>query len=274
MRKLPLVVASLLLVGTATAARLKDQTRNEFESYVAAAEASMDKSIAGEEPFLWVDRLPGERENLRKGNILVDRVGAEKSIKIKDGLIHDWVGTVFIPGSLDEVISMLKDYDHHAEIYPEVVESKLLEMNGNYLRGYLRLKKKQVITVVLSTELEITYYKVNEDRWHSRAYSTRISEVSDAGKASERELPDGEGHGFMWRLYSYWRFEKAEDGVIAECRTISLSRKIPFGLGFIISPFVDGLPRESLFGVLAATREAVQKDQVNAMRESSADFGS
>ena len=43
MRKLPLVVASLLLLSTATAARLKEQTRNEFETYVAAAEASMDK---------------------------------------------------------------------------------------------------------------------------------------------------------------------------------------------------------------------------------------
>ena len=274
MRKLPLVVASLLLLSTATAARLKEQTRNEFETYVAAAEASMDKSIEGEGPFLWIDSLPSGRENLRKGTVLVDRVGAEKSIKIKDGLIHDWVGTVFIPGSLDDVISMLKDYDHHSEIYPEVVESKLLEMNGNYLRGYLRLKKKQVITVVLSTELEINYYQIDRNRWHSRAYSTRVSEVSDAGKASERELPDGEGRGFMWRLYSYWRFEEVKDGVFAECRTISLSRKIPFGLGFIISPFVDGLPRESLLGVLTATRDAVQKDQVNAMRESPADFGS
>jgi len=88
MRKLPLVVASLFLLSTATAAKLKDQTRSEFEEYVASAEASMDKTIKGQEPYLWVDSQPGEREGLRDGDILIDRVGTEKSIKIKDGLIH------------------------------------------------------------------------------------------------------------------------------------------------------------------------------------------
>ncbi len=274
MRKLPLVVAALFLLSTATAAKLKDQTRSEFEEYVASAEASMDRAIKGEQPYLWVDSLPGERARLRDGNILIDRVGTEKSIKIKDGLIHDWIGAVFIPATLDEVMKMLKDYDHHDEIYPEVIDSKLLEMNGNQLRGFLRLKKKQIITVILNTEHEVTYYQVDKDRWHSRSYTTRISEVANAGKPSEYELPDGEGQGFMWELYAYWRFEKVEGGVFAECRTISLSRKIPFGLGFLISPFVDGLPRESLFGVLTATRNAVKNNQINVSRRSSADYGS
>ncbi len=274
MRKLPLVVASLFLLSTATAAKLKDQTRSEFEAYVASAEASMNKAIRGEQPYLWVDSLPGERERLRDGNIHIDRVGAKKSIKIKDGLIHDWIGAVFIPATLDEVIEMLKDYDHHKDIYPEVVDSKLLEMNGNRLRGYLRLKKKQIITVVFSTEHEVTYYQVDEKRWHSRSYSTRISEVDHPGKPSERELPDGEGQGFMWKLYAYWRFEEVEGGVFAECRTISLSRKIPFGLGFIISPFIDDLPRKSLFGVLTATRNAVKNNQINVSRRNSRDYGS
>ena len=276
MRKLPLVVASLLLLGTATAAKLKDQTRSEFEEYVASAEASMDKAIKGEQPYLWVDSLPGERERLRNGNVLVDRVGATKSIQIKDGLIHDWIGAVFIPATFNDVTELLKDYDSHEDIYPEVVDSKLLEMDGNRLRGYLRLKKKQIITVVLSTEHEVTYYQVDEDRWHSRSYSTRVSEVSNVGKPSEHELPDGEGRGFMWKLYAYWRFEEVEDGVFAECRTISLSRKIPFGLGFLISPFIDGLPRESLFGMLTATRNAVHSSQINARvrRKDLEDYGS
>lgn len=274
MRRLPLVVVWFVLLGTATAARLEKQTRSEFEAYVASAEAAMEESLAAEQPYLWVDHLPGERARLREGQILVDRMGSEKSIKIKDGLIHDWVGTVFIPASVDDVITMLKDYDHHEDIYPEVMDSKLLQIDGDYLRGFLRLKKKQIITVVLNTEHEVTYYEIDEKRWHSRSYSTRISEVVDAGKPSERDLPDGEGRGFMWRLYAYWRFEEVEDGVFAECRTISLSRSIPFGLGFLISPFVDGLPRESLLGVLTATRDAVGRHGQNASRKDSADFGS
>jgi hypothetical protein len=258
MKKLPALVVSLSLLTFASAAKLKERTLAEFQEYVASAEAAMDKNLEDDDPFLWVDSQPSGRERLRDGKILVERVGSTKSIKIKDGLIHDWVGTVFIPTTPENVIELLRDYDNHQEIYPEVIQSRLVSLNGDNLQGYLRLKKKKVITVILATELDVTYYKVDETRWHSRSHSTRISEVTDVGKTSERELPDGEGHGFMWRLNSYWRFEQVKDGVIAECRTISLSRKIPFGLGWIISPFVDGLPRESLAGMLTATRQAIE----------------
>ncbi len=56
----------------------------------------------------------------------------------------------------------------------------------------------------------------------------------------------------------YWRIEEAEGGAFVECLTISLSRQIPFGLGWAIKPFVTSLPRESLEGTLEATRVAVK----------------
>ena len=62
----------------------------------------------------------------------------------------------------------------------------------------------------------------------------------------------------MWRLNSYWRFATDGDGLIVECRAISLTRDIPFGLGFIIEPIVKNLPRESLVNTLTATRRALE----------------
>jgi hypothetical protein len=123
------------------------------------------------------------------------------------------------------------------------------------------LRRKKVITVVLSTEHEARYSQVSDNRWYGRSYSTKIAEVDNAGKPNEKELPVGEDHGFLWRLYAYWFIEEAEDGVFVESVSVSLSRQIPFGLGWIVKPFVTSLPRESLEGMLQATRVAVKQIQ-------------
>ncbi len=43
--------------------------------------------------------------------------------------------------------------------------------------------------------------------------------------------------------------------------SVSLSRQIPFGLGWVVKPFVTSLPRESLEGTLQATRVAIKQLQ-------------
>jgi hypothetical protein len=45
--------------------------------------------------------------------------------------------------------------------------------------------------------------------------------------------------------------------VFVECRAISLSRNVPLGLGWLIEPIIQKLPRESLINTLAATRHAL-----------------
>ncbi len=67
-------------------------------------------------------------------------------------------------------------------------------------------------------------------------------------------MPPGEGHGFLWRLYSYWRFQEKDGGVYVECEAVSLTRKVPTGLGWLIDPIIRNLPRESLSNTLHATR--------------------
>jgi hypothetical protein len=68
--------------------------------------------------------------------------------------------------------------------------------------------------------------------------------------------PDA-GYGFLWRLHSYWRFEKRDAGVVVECRAVSLTRDVPFGLGWAIEPIIEKLPKESLINTLEATRQAL-----------------
>lgn len=67
----------------------------------------------------------------------------------------------------------------------------------------------------------------------------------------------GEDGGYLWRMNLYWRLEQEDDGVFAECHSLSLSRDIPRGVGWIVKPFVRSMPRESLEQSLQATRLAV-----------------
>lgn len=42
-----------------------------------------------------------------------------------------------------------------------------------------------------------------------------------------------------------------------ECRAISLSRNVPLGLGWMIEPIIQKLPRESLIKTLEDARQAL-----------------
>jgi hypothetical protein len=121
----------------------------------------------------------------------------------------------------------------------------------------LRLLKRKVMTVVLDTDHDVHYESLDRKRWTCRSHTTRIAEVENAGTAVERVLSPDTGYGFLWRLFSYWRFQERDDGVYVECRAISLTRDVPFGLGWIIEPIIQKLPKESLINTLEATRRAL-----------------
>ncbi|HWQ52489.1 MAG TPA: hypothetical protein VN442_02315 [Bryobacteraceae bacterium] len=241
---------------TAATAELQPATVQAFDSYIRAAEAAMQPHSA----FLWVDQDPERVKQVRAGQVLSQPWAKRAETSVPSGLIHDWMGAAFIPGvTLDRTLAMVQDYDRHAKIYPEVIASKLLSRNGGDFKVYLRLLKKKVLTVVLNTQHDVRYTRVSPQRVSSRSYSTRITEVENAGKPGERELPPGRDHGFLWRLYSYWRFEERDGGVYIECRAISLTRSVPTGLGWLVEPIIRNLPRESLAGTLTATRGSLAK---------------
>ena len=128
----------------------------------------------------------------------------------------------------------------------------------------LRLLKRKVLTVVLNTGHEVHYRQLGPLRWRSVAYGTRIAEVRDPGKPQEQELPPGTGHGFLWRLNSYWTFQERDGGTYVECEAISLSRDVPKSLAWLIEPIVRKLPRESLENTLRATRRAFEQPRKGA----------
>ncbi len=244
---------------TVSIVQLKPETLDAFQAYVRDAEQAMQPSLSCHSSFLWTDDNPDRARRVRKGEIPSQLWAGELLARVPSGLIHDWIGAVFIPHTtVAKTLARVQDYDNHKNIYqPEVMDSRLLSHHGNDFTIFLRLLKKKIITVVIDTEHDVHYQRVSDDRWFLRSHTTRVSEVDDAGKANEKIYPPDTGYGFLWRLYSYWRFMAEGDNVIVECRAISLTRDVPLGLGFILEPIIKNLPRESLINTLKATKQAL-----------------
>lgn len=264
-----LLAASLAMPQWLRAEQLTKQTEGAFGRYVQACEARMDNEVARRTDFLFIDTLPQSKRDqadadLKNGQVVIkqDLTGNSSStVPIPGGLVHNWTGIVFIPGvSMSDVISVLQDYDQAARHYsPQVLKSKILEHSGNDFRVFLRLKQVHLIAVVLDTDYEVHYTFLDSAHVISRSYSTRIAEVENAGEPQERDMPVGDDDGFLWRLYSYWRFYQSEAGVYVQCNAISLTRDVPTGLGWLIRPFLETIPKDSLRFSLESTRNALIK---------------
>jgi len=250
------------MAQTATPIKLKQETLQAFEAYIRGAEAGMEQTVNGGDQFLWADANPERSRQVRDGNVAAEFWSGRGPVKVPNGLIHDWIGAALIPGvAVEDVLTLVQDYDNHKNIYkPEVVASRLISHHDNDFQIYLRLLKKKIITVILDTDHDVHYRSLDRTHWTCRSYTTRIAEVEDAGTPKERVLPPDTGYGFLWRLYSYWQFQEREGGVYLECRAISLTRDVPLGLGWIIEPIIQKLPKESLIHTLEATRQALHAE--------------
>jgi hypothetical protein len=265
-----LVLAAIFLLGPVSfgnAAELKPKTEAAFNKYVAATEARINSELRPGGPFLYIDTLPDDARNsayqqLKNGEILVEKQETKApgvSADVPDGMVHHWVGLAFIPGAtLAQTLPILKDYDHRAELYkPDVTSSRLISHNGNDYKFFLRLYQKRFTTAVFNTEYTAHWGQVDPTRVYSNSISTRIAEVKDSDHPDGEEWPVGQGRGYLWRLNTYWRFEEKDGGVYMQCEALSLTRDIPYGLGWLIKPLVTKIPKESLNRALGQTRTVV-----------------
>ncbi|MGE5646198.1 MAG: hypothetical protein ACM336_10445 [Acidobacteriota bacterium] len=246
------------MLPAAQGAELKPATLDAFNRYVQQQEARLSRNALGSTGFLWLDQSADHRRRAREGAVLVSPYQSGE-VRVSGGLIHHWVGAMFIPGAtLEATLALMNRCGDHMNLYnPGVIETKLLSRNGNECRTAMRMVNRRIVTVVYDAEYDIRSYTLDRSRWYSEARSTRIHEVEDAGEPSERRLPDGSGHGFLWRVNTFSRFQERDGGVYAECEVVSLSRGYPFGMAWVIRPLAREVPRDSITRTLTSMRAAV-----------------
>ena len=115
-------------------AKLRSEAIAAFDRYEHLTDQRNDAEWKAGSLLSWIDSLPeNERAaayaDLKRGEVQIHQLNAldhGKPIVCPGGMIHHWVGVVFIPGArLDSVLGVLQDYDHQSTIYsPDVERSK------------------------------------------------------------------------------------------------------------------------------------------------------
>jgi len=243
---------------------LQPKTVQGFNRYAAAVESRLDRELRDNAPFLDIERLPAAElaktmAALRRGEVVVSRAvardGSASEIEVDGGMINHWRGTAYIPKvKLDVLLKTLQEPQTDKHKQEDVISSRVVQVGENSQKLYLRLKRTKLITVVYDTEYDTTYRRVAADRALSTSISTKIVEVENAGTPQEKLLPEGNDHGFMWRLYSYWRYKQVGDGVIVEVESLTLSRNLPFLFTPFLRPVVNSTARDSITRTLSSMR--------------------
>jgi hypothetical protein len=255
---------TLLLLATialpAHAATLKRETVAAWNDYLQTANANLQDRVRPGGSFLWTLEDPERAARVRGGEIVIAPAPGQDPKKVPGGLIHHWMGAMFVPNlKLDDVLQVTRDYDHYQNFYrPSVVESKTLARSGTNDRfSMLLMNKAFFLKTALDTDYQATNMRLDDRRFYSIARTTRVQEVEDYGQPGECRKPEGEGVGYVWELYSIARLEQRDDGVYVELEAIALSRDIPAALRFVVDPVVRRVSRNSILTSLRQTEEAV-----------------
>lgn len=232
-----------------------------FNAYAAAVEARLARQHQSQEGFLAA--VPNSIQSdlrVRRGEFIIENLTPSTATDLPGALLHDWRGTAFVPGGRAAAFErLLKDFNAYPRIFaPQVVAAKITAGQDDDVQASMRVRQKHVITVVMDTSYNITFRRLDEQHGYSVSRSSSIREIDAPGTDRERALSVNEDHGFLWRMNNYWTWEERAGGLYIQIESISLSRSIPAGLGWLIRPFVESVPRESLEFTLHAACDALR----------------
>lgn len=252
----------LALAVPTFSARLSAPASQAFDAYAASVEKRLAQQHASRETYLAMFAAASNRAGLESqlgaGNLQMEPVGGGTR-EVSGGLLHHWRGVAFVPGGrATDMLALLRDYNRLSTYYaPEVQSSRLVAEHGGVATVAMRFKKQVVVSIVLDTQYEVHNGLDGTGAGYSVSRSTHIWEIDNPGTAKERRMTEGDDDGYLWRLNTYWSFLEVPGGLFIECEAISLTRDVPAGLSWLVTPFIQDMPRDSLQFTLTATRKAL-----------------
>jgi len=262
----------ILGAGAAAGAGLNSDVLRAWDRYLEAAHQNMDARLGPNTCFLWAEEREGRMERLRNGEILVAPGSDQNPKRVSGGLIHHWIGAVFVPGvSLEDLLATLRDYSRYGKFYPSVVSARLLTRSGPVDRLTTIEKHRAMFSnIALDGDFTATYRDAGHGRAYNISHSTRLQQIENYGDAKQRELPPDAPKAYLWRLDSITRYEERDGGVYLEIEAFALSRDIPASLQWLVDIFVRQAARGAMAATLRLTRDAVTEDSAVAREKSAA----
>ncbi|HLK50820.1 MAG TPA: hypothetical protein VKT49_21915, partial [Bryobacteraceae bacterium] len=105
---------------------LQPATLGAWDEYVQTTDRRMQDRLNGARPFLWIDESADRGGRLQRGEVIVESVVGRGTKAVPGGLIHHWIGAIFLPAvTIDNLTSVVHDYDAYERMYkPVVVRSR------------------------------------------------------------------------------------------------------------------------------------------------------
>lgn len=255
--------AFLLATRLCSAARLSPAAEQAFKDYVydfekrLTAQGAIPKTYSATLSLEPAKRADAEHQ-LMSGAVRIEPVNGG-TWQVRQGLLHHWRAAAFVTGvTPQEMLTLLRDCSRFSVYYsPQVEACHPLADEGASATVAIRFREQRVVTVVLDAVYAIESGLISNNRGYSFARSEHIWEVDEAGSARERRRTEGDDDGFLWHLNSYWTFLRVWNGLFIECDAVSLTRDAPVGLGWLITPIIKDLPRQSLEFTFEATKNAL-----------------
>jgi len=262
-----MVLSFMVVPATSEGAELKKETQQAWDAYIQTANSRMVNRAR--DSFLWVDEAPDRSHSVRDGKILVSPIGEQNPKPVPYGLIHDWIGAAFLPDAkLEDVLFAARDYDRYKEFYkPNVIDSKWLGTAGACDKYSMLFANHEVLaSTALEGEYEACYHRLDDRRWYSIAHTTRMQEVRRYAQPGAQELSSDQGSGYIWRIYSFARFEERDGGVYVELEVIVLSRDIPVAVRWVVNPIVRKVSKNAMLTSFRQMEEAIDSTAGTANR--------
>jgi hypothetical protein len=262
------ILCTLLLLVDAPRSLMAEPTpaaTTAFNSYSRQVEARLVEQHRSGNAFLAPTGADAERR-VRSGEVIIERLSPPLGDDLSGALLHHWRGTAFASGAtaadFERLMRDVKAYPQH--FAPQVLQARLIEpgsadQSGNHLQAWMRIRQHHVITVVMDTTYDITFGQRDAQHGYSLSRSTHIDEIDAPGTSREHSLSPAEEHGFLWRLNTYWSYEERDGGLYLQIEAVSLTRAIPSGLGWVVRPYVESIPRESMEFTLRSAVSALKK---------------
>lgn len=231
-----------------------------FNSYIQQVESRLAQQHQSAATFL----APEDYSRLCHGDLLIEHLTPAQQ-SFPGAMLHHWRGTIFVPGATAaDFDRLLRNVPAYPQVFsPQVLRVNVLSQNRDRYQIEMCLRQHHVLTIVLGARYNVTFSQLDPNHRYSISRSTRVAEIASPGAFTEHDFPPNQANGFLWRMNTYWSYEQRDGGLVLQLESVSLTRSIPYGLGWAVTPLVESIPRESLEFTLRSVRKALSKQKGN-----------
>ena len=256
-----LLALGLCLSAVASADSPDSNTLKQWDRYGRQVQTALQAAAQQPEHFLWVDQSSDRMAAVQSGHILIAPLLKNGSVPMQSGLIHHWVGAVFLPGTTAaQFLHSLQDYENYSNIYgPAVTHSRLLSHSEDQFTYSLTIVSKALtIKTGVRCQLQSRFVSGADGVGYSISQSTEIRELVDPGGPREQDIEPDQDHGYLQRILTVVRYREEKAGTLVEMESITLSRSIPSPMRWLAGPIIERISLDAMTNTLDKLRTNFQ----------------